>query len=133
MTSGTRIAIVPHDVPVANEISAAAANTATGSIVSGKPAVCSMWLTYWAVPTACVTAPSDQARTRITMARTIARSPPSQASIASCKARILWPTAKRPATRHPAREPHRSALKELAAPRYSLRVPGRPRLARPPR
>jgi hypothetical protein len=110
------MAMVPHEVPVANEITAAMTNTASGSNARGIRSERALERNE-AVPTAVVTSPKDHARTRMMIASTIARMPPTNAEMVRESVRMRWVTARTTATTHPTRDPHNSVLKGSAFPR----------------
>src|SRR5690625_6828745 len=72
---GVRIAIEPHDVPVAKEINIAIINTRKGSS-AGVIQASVMDTTYSAVPKTSVTNPIDHAKTMMIKAGTIVLIPP---------------------------------------------------------
>jgi len=73
--SGVRIAMVPHEVPVANETMAATRNTATGSKLIGRPAPIADFMNP-AVSRSMHTWPRDHARVRTTKAMNMLLNPP---------------------------------------------------------
>src|SRR5690625_1929564 len=81
---GVRIAIVPHDVPVAKEINIAIINTRKGSS-AGVIQASVMDTTYSAVPKTSVTNPIDHAKTMMIKAGTIVLIPPRIVSSISLK------------------------------------------------
>ncbi len=117
--------MVPHEVPVANEMRAATTNTATGSKAMGIRSESALDRND-AVPSALVTSPSDHASTRITIAIIMARKPPSQAVIACGRVRIRWVRASRMATVQPSNDPHSNVLNGSAFPRMRDTVAASP-------
>jgi hypothetical protein len=130
ITSGSMIAIVPHEVPVAKAIAAQVTKTING--INCRPTRSdSSRDKYCAVPIASVTDPSDQARVNMIIAIIIAFMPPSHASIHSCTVSILCPIEIRIATRHPASDPHNRVENGSASANTSLREASGPTLVRP--
>ena len=111
---GTMIAMVPHEVPVANATRAAHRKVAAG--MSGAMSTLpSDSVTKWAVSISLQTALRAHARMRTTMAMSMDFIPASHAASVSPSERIPWTRARPPAIRHPAAEAHIRTLKESPA------------------
>ncbi len=130
ITTGSMMAMVPHDVPVANAIAPAMKKTRTGisSSATRSERSCDR---YCAVPISSVTAPSDQASVRMIMPIIIAFMPASQASMLSCIVKAFCPTEIAIATRQPASEPHSNVANGSASAMMSINEASPPALARP--
>ena len=119
ITSGMRMAIVAHEVPVAKAIAAAVTNTRAGIIWKGmeSPRSCARKA---AVPISPVIAPRDHARMSTSIAVIIAFIPATAADNVSCRVRMRCASESAMATRHPASEPHSRVAYGSACPSTSI-------------
>ena len=105
--------MVPQDVPVAKLTNAAMTKTVAG-IQAGAIQSPTAPIRNPAVSRSRHTAPRDQAKTRITAAKSIERMPDIQASIDLPNDNAPLPTERAKAARQPAPVAHRIAALELA-------------------
>ena len=124
-TNGKRMAIVPQEVPVAKLTAAAITKTAAGRSPGASPSPMS-WIRYSAVWTSSQMPPSAQARTRMAAARSIDFIPSTHASIASPRESARVTRESTMATKPPAVDAQRSALRESALPKMFRKLSASP-------